>query len=73
MWMPYCFDAKVIDKELALAQGVGFNCLRVVLPFVVWEHDANAFKKRLETFLGVCDKRGIKVMFALFDDCRFGR
>ncbi|MDP6545946.1 MAG: glycosyl hydrolase [Phycisphaerae bacterium] len=72
MWMPYCFDAKLIDKELALAQGVGFNCLRVVLPFVVWEHDPKAFKKRLDEFLRVCDKRGIKVMFCLFDDCTFG-
>ena len=72
MWMPYCFDAKLIDKELALAEGVGFNCLRVVLPFVVWEHDPKAFKKRLEEFLGICDKRGIRVMFTLFDDCRFG-
>ncbi len=72
MWMPYCFNTTGIDKELALAEGVGFNCLRVVLPFVVWEHDPKAFKKRLITFLSVCDKRGIKVMFCLFDDCAFG-
>ena len=25
MWMPYCFDAQPIDKELALAEDVGFN------------------------------------------------
>lgn len=72
MWMPYCFDAGAIDKELALAQDVGFNCLRVVLPFVVWEHDPDAFKQRLGTFLSICDKRGLKVMFCLFDDCAFG-
>lgn len=72
MWMPYCFDAGFIDKELALAEGVGFNCLRVVLPFVVWEHDPKEFKKRLDTFLDICDKRGLKVMFTLFDDCAFG-
>ena len=69
MWMPYCFDLQLIDKELALAEDVGFNCLRVVLPFVVWEHDPEAFKQRLESFLSICDKRGIKVMFTLFDDC----
>ncbi len=46
MWMPYCFDADFIDKELALAEKVGFNCVRVVLPFVVWEHDPKAFKER---------------------------
>jgi len=72
MWMPYCFDPELIDKELALAEGVGFNCVRVVLPFVVWEHDPKEFKKRLDDFLAVCDRRGIKVMFALFDDCKFG-
>lgn len=72
MWMPYCFDLKLIDKELALAEEVGFNCLRVVLPFVVWEHDPEAFKKRLNAFLEVCGKRGIKVMFCFFDDCAFG-
>ncbi|MCF7958258.1 MAG: glycoside hydrolase family 5 protein, partial [Phycisphaerae bacterium] len=72
MWMPYCFDAKLIDKELALAEDVGFNCLRVVLPFVVWEHDPKAFKKQLNAFVDICDKRQIKVMFTLFDDCAFG-
>ena len=72
MWMDYNFDPQLIDKELALAQGVGFNCLRVVLPFVVWEKEPEAFKKRLNTFLDLCHQRGIKVMFALFDDCVFG-
>ena len=72
MWMPYSFDPELIDKELVLAEGVGFNCLRVMLPFVVWEHDPTAFKKRLNEFLSICDQRGIKVMFCLFDDCAFG-
>ncbi len=72
MWMPYCFDPRLIDRELALAEKAGFNCLRVVLPMVVWEHDPKAFKDRLESFVAICDKRGIKVMFSLFDDCAFG-
>lgn len=69
MWMPYNFDPAVIDKELALAQDIGFNCVRVVLPFVVWEHDPEAFKKRIDAFLGICEKRGIKAMFCIFEDC----
>jgi hypothetical protein len=72
MWMDYAFDADLIDRELQLAQAVGFNCCRVVLPFVVWEAEPAAFKQRLATFLGVCQRRGIRVMFALFDDCVFG-
>lgn len=59
-------------QQLALAEGAGLNCLRVVLPFVVWEHDAAAFKMRLGEFLAVCDRRGLRVMPALFDDCAFG-
>ncbi len=72
MWMPYNFDPAQIEKELAMAKADGFNCARVVLPFVVWEHDPAAFKKRLGEFLTICDRNGIKVMFALFDDCAFG-
>lgn len=72
MWMGYSFDAKLIDTELALARDIGFNCVRVVLPFVVWEHEAEAFEQRFETFLGICGRRGLAVMPALFDDCAFG-
>jgi hypothetical protein len=72
MFMPDVFDAALIDREMALAQEVGFNCVRVVLPFVVWEHDPEAFKARLATFLEICSRRGLKVMPALFDDCVFG-
>ncbi|MDD5262290.1 MAG: cellulase family glycosylhydrolase [Methylacidiphilales bacterium] len=72
MWMDYCFDPTWIDGELKLAQDTGFNCARVVLPFVVWEHEPEAFKRRLEKFLEICHARGIRVMPALFDDCAFG-
>ena len=72
MFMPYNFDAAKIDRELARAKADGFNCARVVLPFVVWEHDPAAFKQRLSAFLAVCARNGIRVMPALFDDCVFG-
>jgi hypothetical protein len=72
MWMAYAFDPKLIDRELRLAQGVGFNCLRVVLPFVVWEAEPEAFSQRFKNFLSICQKRGIKVIPCFFDDCVFG-
>lgn len=72
MWMDYNFDPALIGGELALAQDIGFNCIRVVLPFVVWENEPETFKQRLEKFLEVCHRRGIRVMPALFDDCAFG-
>lgn len=72
MWMDYSFDPQLIDGELKLARQVGFNCLRVILPYVVWEHDPAAFKDRFEQFLKICHKQGIEVMPIFFDDCQFG-
>ena len=72
MFMDYAFDPTVIDKELRMAESVGFNCVRVVLPFIVWENEPQLFKKRLDCFLEICYKRKQKVMLALFDDCCFG-
>ncbi len=72
MWMDYSFDPKVIDAELKIAEQVGFNCLRIILPYVVWEHDPAAFNERLDVFLAICDKHGLKAMPIFFDDCQFG-
>ncbi len=72
MFLPDCFCPALIDREMAVAQMVGFNCVRVVLPFVVWEHDPAAFKERLAEFFTVCNRRGLTVIPALFDDCAFG-
>lgn len=72
MWMGYAFDPKLIDGELALAQGIGFNCVRVVLSYVVWKAEPEAFKHRFETFLELCHKHNIKVMPCFFDDCLGG-
>ena len=72
MWMDYGFDPRLIDHELSLAQGTGFNCVRVVLSFTVWQGEPKAFRDRFEAFLTICEKRGLKVIPAFFDDCAFG-
>lgn len=43
--------------------------LRVVLPPVVWEHAPEAFKGRIDTFPGICQRRWLGVMLTLSDDC----
>ncbi len=72
MWMGYAFNPEAMDRELALAQEIGFNCLRAVLSFVVWEAEPEAFKQRFEAFLALCARRGLRVMPCFFDDCVFG-
>jgi hypothetical protein len=50
MFMDYGFRADEIDKELAIAESVGFNALRIVLPYVVWEAEPAPFKARFDDF-----------------------
>ncbi len=72
MWDKTSFDSVAIDKELALAQSTGLNCLRAVLQFAVYEDDPAYFLNTLDVFMRVCDRHHIKFMPALFDDCVFG-
>jgi Cellulase (glycosyl hydrolase family 5) len=67
MWQPESFDLATIDRELALARGLGFNTVRVFLHDLLWEQDAKGLLDRVDQFLGVADKHGIGVMVVLFD------
>jgi len=69
MWQSDTFDPKTIDKELGWAADIGFNTVRVYLHDLAWESDAEGFKKRINQFLEIADKHGIKPMFVIFDDC----
>ncbi|MEI8373858.1 MAG: cellulase family glycosylhydrolase [Planctomycetota bacterium] len=68
-WQADTFDPKTIDQELTWAQGVGFNVLRVYLHDILYQQDADGFFKRMDEFLSICEKHGIRVMFVLLDDC----
>lgn len=73
MWQADTFDEKAIDREFALAESVGFNCLRNFLPYNVWEADPEGFRRRMDRFLALAAKHGLRVMPVLFDDCAFGQ
>src|SRR5882757_7222190 len=60
MWQADTWDPKTIDRELGWAQAVGFNVVRVYLHNLVWEADANGFKKRISEFLTIAEKHKIK-------------
>lgn len=69
MWQAGTFSPDLIDKELGLAQGIGFNTMRVFLHSAVWQEDKEGFKKRIDSFLVIAQKHGIQPMFVFFDDC----
>ena len=69
MFQAETFDTATINRELGWAEGLGFNCMRVYLHHLAWEMDKEGFKKRLDTYLTISNKHGIKTIFVFFDDC----
>jgi len=69
MWQAGAFDPARIDKELGWAQSIGMNTMRVFLHDLVWRQDADGYRKRIDTFLGIAARHGIRPMFVLFDSC----
>lgn len=69
MFQAETFDPALIDRELGYAERLGFTSLRVFLHDLLWKQDPQGFLQRCDTFLGLADKHGIKVMFVLFDSC----
>ena len=69
MWQADTFDAATIDRELGWAHSIGMNAMRVFLHHLLWEQDAKGFKERINKFLDIADRHGIKVVFVLFDSC----
>ena len=67
MWQADTFDPARIDRELAWAQSIGMNTMRVFLHNLLWEQDSKGFTKRVGEFLAISSRHGIKPMFVLFD------
>lgn len=67
MWQADTFDPFTIDKELSWAAALGFNSIRVFLHHLVWQQDPQGYLSRLDHFLTIASKHGIKTMPVLFD------
>jgi hypothetical protein len=69
MFQAATFDAQTIDKELGWAEELGLNAMRVYLHHVAWTSDQTGFKKRLDQYLQIANKHGVKTILVFFDDC----
>ena len=69
MWQAASFDPAAIDKELGWAQAMGMTTMRVFLHDALWQQDAPGFKKRIDAFLAIAARHGIKPLLVLFDSC----
>jgi hypothetical protein len=69
MWQAESFDPQEIDRELALAQGLGMTTMRVFLHDLLWQQDQRGFEQRLDRFLTIADAHHIHPILVLFDSC----
>lgn len=69
MFQAETFDTATINRELGWAKGIGFNVMRVYLHHLLWMADATGFKKRLDQYLAISTRHGIKTLLVFFDDC----
>jgi hypothetical protein len=69
MFQAATWNPALNDKELGMAQGIGMNTMRVFLQDQLWQQDPVGFKQRLDAFLTIAAKHGIRPMFVLFDSC----
>ncbi len=67
MWQADSFDPDRIDTELGWAESLGMNTARVFLHDLLWEQDPDGFASRIDAFLRIAEKHGIRPMFVLFD------
>lgn len=72
MWHADSFDMPTIERELAWASEIGFNAIRVNLPYLGWKHDRDGLLDRLDRLMGTAAALGIDTVPCLFDDCGFG-
>lgn len=70
MFQAETFDPATIDRELGWArEKFGMNTMRVYLHDLLWQQDQKGFVRRLDQFLDIAEKHGIRPMLVLFDSC----
>ncbi|PVD49875.1 1,4-beta-xylanase [Terrimonas sp.] len=67
MWQAETFDTTTINRELGWAAAIGMNTVRVYLHDLLYQQDAAGFLQRMDIFLQIASRHGIKPLFVLFD------
>jgi hypothetical protein len=67
MWQAETFDPATIDRELGYTQSIGMNTMRVFLHDIAWREDPEGFYSRVDKYLQIADRHGIKTLFVVFD------
>jgi hypothetical protein len=68
-WQAETFDPAAIERELEWAAALGMNAARVYLHDLLWHQDPHAFAARIDAYLAIAARHGIRTMLVLFDSC----
>ncbi len=68
-WQQDTFSLPAIDRELGWAAELGMNSARVYLHDLLWHQDPQGLIGRINAYLAVASKHGIRTMMVLFDSC----
>lgn len=70
-WQEYGFEEKLetAKREFALMEKIGYNTIRIILEFEVWDRQHDGFMDRLDRYLSAAWEHGISSMVVLSNDC----
>lgn len=70
-WQEYGFEERFQTEEceLDLMKKTGFNMVRLIPEFFVWENEHDGFMERFERTIDAAARRGISCMIVLGNDC----
>ena len=70
-WQSLNFDKYLeqTENELKVMQELGFNSVRLILEFVVWQKEHKQFLENFERYISLLDKYGISATIVLANDC----
>lgn len=67
MWQEGSFDSETIERELSWAADWGMNTARVYLHDQLYLREGERFLEKIDSFLEIASRYGIKMMPVLFD------
>ena len=67
MWQADTFDPATLERELAWAESLGFNSVRVFLHHLLWDQDSAGFLQRIDQFLAIARRHHIGVVLVPLD------
>jgi Cellulase (glycosyl hydrolase family 5) len=67
MWQDETWDPETIDREFGWAESIGMNTVRVFLHEIPWQQDRDGFYQRVDEFLQISDRHGIRPLIVFFD------